>query len=70
MTSVFHALLAALVVLAASPVFAQPAAPPQAVAQAPRFEFGAVVEGAAVVHDFVIANNGAGVLEIASVKTG
>ena len=45
-------------------------APPVLVAAEPLFEFGRVLEGTEVVHDFLIENRGAGDLHIDQVRTG
>ena len=43
---------------------------PSAKAVQPQFQFTPVVEGQEVIHDFIIQNTGAALLEITNVKPG
>ena len=45
-------------------------ASPVALIAKPVYEFEPVVDGTQVMHDYVIQNKGAGILEIQKVKTG
>jgi hypothetical protein len=65
------ALLLASADQAAPPAPAAPQSPaPELVVAAPLYDFGQVLDGTEVVHDFLIANRGAGDLAISQVRTG
>jgi hypothetical protein len=55
---------------AAAEVTPQAAEAPAVLWPETTWEFGPVVEGKKIVHDFVIQNKGAGLLRVESVKTG
>lgn len=70
MRCLFKTIVSAVLALMPLAATAAPPASPAAVVATPRFAFQPVVEGTEVVHAFVITNKGAGMLEIAGVKTG
>lgn len=74
----FRWMLFVISIVLAAPVYAAPSSPaqtttenelPLASASQSRFVFGTVVEGTAVLHDFIIENKGQGTLTIEKVQT-